>query len=157
MIGTNAIGTNGAATIYLQERLRAAGAEVELYNTDVGSWVSRIYDEPETWDVTVYATVNNLGTISWGLTTVIGEQYGDGGRNLTGSDNPGAAEALHAALTAASEEEMCEHWDTAQRAALETVDFIPLSTVTQSIVSRDGFSVATPGGREDATTLRVLD
>lgn len=157
VLGSHAIGPNGAATIYLQEQLRAAGADVELYNTDVGSWVSQIYDEPDTWDVTVYATVNNLGTISWGLTTVIGAPYGEGGRNLTYSDNPEAAEAAEAALTAASEEEMCAHWETAQRAALDAVDFIPLSTVTQSIVGRDGFSVATPGGREDATTLRVLD
>lgn len=157
VLGSHAIGPNGAATVYVQEQLKAAGADVELSNTDVGSWVSQIYDEPETWDVTVYATVNNMGTISWGLSTVIGEPHTEGGRNMTLSDNPEAAEALEAALTAESEEEVCAHWDTAQQAALEAVDFVPVSTVTQSIVSRDGFSVAVPGGREDATTLRVLD
>ena len=157
VVGTSAIGTNGAATVYVQERLNAAGADVELFNTDVGSWVSQIYDEPESWDVTVYATVNNMGTISWGLGTVIGAWSGEGGRNMTFSDNPEAAEALEAALAAESEEEMCEHWETAQRAALEAVDFVPLSTVTQSIVSRGGFAVQVPGGREDATTLRILD
>lgn len=157
VVGTNAIGPNGSATVYVREQLNAAGADVELHNTDVGSWVSQIYDEPETWDVTVYATVNNMGTISWGLTTVIGEWYGEGGRNMTYSENPEAAEALEAALSAESEEEMCGYWETAQRAALETLDFIPVSMVTQSIVSRDGFSVEVPGGREDATTLRILD
>lgn len=157
VVGSDAIGPNGSATIYVQEQLKAAGAGVELYNTDVGSWVDQIYDEPETWDVTVYATVNNMGTISWGLGTVIGEWYDDGGRNMTFSENPEAAEALEAALSAESEKEACGHWETAQQAALEAVDFIPVSMVTQSIVSRDGFSVQVPGGREDATTLRVLD
>lgn len=157
VVGSHAIGPNGAATVYVQEQLSAAGADVELHNTDIGSWVNQIYDEPETWDVTVYATVNNMGTISWGLTTVLGEWYDEGGRNMTRSENPEAAEALEAALSAESEEEMCGHWETAQDAALEAVDFVPVSTVTQSIVSRDGFSIGIPGGREDATTLRILD
>ncbi|PSL00330.1 peptide/nickel transport system substrate-binding protein [Murinocardiopsis flavida] len=157
VVGSDAIGPNGSATVYVRERLNAAGADADLQNTDVGSWVARLYDEPETWDVTVYATVNNMGTISWGLTTVLGEWHEDGGRNMTHSVNPEAAEALEAALSAESDAEMCRHWDTAQRAALETVDFIPLSMVTQSIVSRDGYAVEVPGGREDATTLRILD
>lgn len=103
----------------------------------------------------LYATVNNLGTLSWGLSTVIGDWYSEGGRNVTFSENSTASEALAGALSAGSEDEMCDEYTQAQEAALGSTDFIPVSMVTQSIVSRGGFSVMTPGGREDYTTLRV--
>lgn len=157
VIGANVIGQNGAAAEYVGEQLRSVGADVSVSTSDVGSWVSQLYDEPETWDVTVYATVNNLGSISWGLGTVIGTGYSDGGRNIGYSENPEAADAFYAALTAETEEQMCEHYEVAQQAALEAVNFIPVSTVTQSIVIRDGFDVQIPGNREDFTTLRIVD
>ena len=155
IVGANAIGQNGGGSIYIQERLANAGADVDLTNTDIGSWVAQVYDEPDTWDITLYATVNNLGTLSWGLSTVIGDWYSEGGRNVTFSENPTASEALAGALSAGSEDEMCDEYTQAQEAALGSTDFIPVSMVTQSIVSRGGFSVMTPGGREDYTTLRV--
>ncbi|MEQ3548958.1 ABC transporter substrate-binding protein [Pseudonocardia nematodicida] len=157
VLGANAIGTNGAAVVYLQERLLAAGAQVELRNVDVGTWISEIYDQPESWDVTLFATVNNMGTIAWGLGTVIGQPYSEGGRNTSLLRNPEATEALEAALAADTDEERCAEWDRAQRIALEAVDFVPISTSTHSYVSREGFSLATPGGREDLTTLRIAD
>ena len=155
IVGANAIGKNGAGTVYLQERLTAAGADVDLTNTDIGSWVNQVYEEPDTWDMTLYATVNNLGTLSWGMSTVLGEWYSDGGRNVTYTDNDPAADALEAALTADNEEQMCDEYRAAQEAALEEVDFVPVSMVTKTLISRDGYSVSVPGGREDYTTLRV--
>jgi peptide/nickel transport system substrate-binding protein len=155
IVGANAIGKNGAGTVYLQERLTSAGADVDLTNTDIGSWVNQVYEEPDTWDMTLYATVNNLGTLSWGMSTVLGEWYSDGGRNVTYTDNDAAADALEAALTADNEEQMCDEYRAAQEAALEEVDFVPVSMVTKTLISRDGYSIQVPGGREDYTTLRV--
>lgn len=157
VIGTNAIGQNGAGAIYVQEQLLAAGAEVELQNLDVGTWVTDIYEEPEWWDVTVFATVNNIGTISWGLGTVIGVPHTEGGRNTSVSNNPAATEALDAALAAGSEEEMCEYYQIAQEEALAAVDFIPISMDTRTFVVREGFTISGPGGNEDLTSLRILD
>lgn len=157
-VGANAIGQNGAGIVYLQEKLASAGADVDLANVDVGTWVDRIEGgKPESWDITLYATVNNMGTISWGLGTVIGKPSAEGGRNISALQNPEATEALEAALAATSEKQMCEHYERAQQAALDSVDFIPVSMVTKSIVSRKGFSVEAPGGKEDATTLRLID
>ena len=155
VVGANAIGKNGAGTIYLQERLAAAGADVELTNTDIGSWVDQIYEEPDTWDMTLYATVNNLGTLSWGMSTVLGDWYSDGGRNMTYTDNAEAGAALEEALSADDEDAMCEAYRVAQESALESVNYIPVSMVTKTLISRDGYSVQVPGGREDYTTLRV--
>ena len=155
-VGTNAIGQNGAGIVYLQEKLASAGADADLTNVDVGTWVDRIEGgKPESWDITLYATVNNMGTISWGLGTVIGKPSTEGGRNISLLQNPEATEELEAALAATSEEQMCEHYERAQQFALDSLDFIPVSMVTQSIVSREGFSVEAPAGKEDATTLRI--
>lgn len=157
VIGTNAIGQNGAGAVYVQEQLLAAGADVELRNLDVGTWVGDIYNEPESWDVTVYSTVNNLGTMSLGLGTVIGVPYSEGGRNISLSNNVAATEAFEDALSAGTDEEMCEHYRVAQEEALASVDFIPISMNTNTFVVREGFAFHGPGGSEDLTTLRVLD
>lgn len=156
-VGANAIGQNGAGIVYLQERLTSAGAKVDLENVDVGTWIDKVEGKPEGWDITLYATVNNMGSVSWGLGTVVGKPRVEGGRSYSQIQNTEATDELEMALTATSEDQMCKHYERAQNLALESVDFIPVSMVTKSIVTRAGFAVETPGGKEDATTLRIID
>ena len=157
VIGTTGIGVNGAGNVYVQERLRAAGANVELANVDNGNWITTILGpDTDTWDITVFATINNVGTMVTGLSRVLGSSIEDGGRNVARSDNPVASAAYIEALSASDDTAKCEAYQRAQEASLDAVDFIPLSTNPSTIVTAEGFSVRAPGGREDLTTLRIL-
>ena len=157
LIGTTGVGVNGAGNVYVQERLRAAGATVELANVDNGNWITTILG-PDTgsWDVTVFASINNVGTLVTGLSRVLGTSIEDGGRNIARSVNPTATAAYTEALAASDDTIKCEAYQRAQESVLDAVDFIPLSTNPATIVTADGFSVRAPGGREDLTTLRIL-
>lgn len=157
LIGSNAIGVNGAGNVYVQERLRAAGAEVELANVDNGTWITTILG-PDTgaWDITMFATINNVGTLVTGLSRVLGPSLEDGGRNIARSDNAEASEAYSAALAASTDEEKCGAYQTAQAAVLEAVDLIPLTTNPSTIVTSEQVTLRSPGGREDLSNLRIV-
>lgn len=157
VVGSNTVGQNGAGATYVAEQLRAAGAKVKMSNLDVGTWNITVNEEPEKWDITVMGTVNNLNSISWGLGRNIGPTSEEGGRNVSGAINPEASKAFEAALKSDSESEMCKNYKVAQTTALEAVDFIPIATISRPLISREGFSAVAPAGREDLTTLRIVD
>ncbi|GGL42496.1 ABC transporter substrate-binding protein [Phycicoccus endophyticus] len=150
-----AFGTNGAATTYIAEELRAAGATVKLTNSDNATWIGTLITD-DGWDISVLATINTGGTLVTGLSDVVGAGLEDGGRNFTRSDNPTATAAFERGIAATTTSEKCAGFQEAQAAALEAVDFIPLATNPQTIVTTKGVTVRAPGGREDLSTLRTV-
>lgn len=159
LIGPTAIGVNGAGVTYVAERLRAAGAKVDSDITDTGTWIGTILS-PEAageWDATVFASINNVGTLVTGLSRVLGPTIADGGRNLGFAENPAADEAYAAAMAASDDESKCAAYADAQKAVLDSVSFVPLSTNVTTYVARDGFSVRHPAGRENLSTLRITE
>lgn len=158
LIGTNAVGTNGAGNVYVQEQLLAAGATVELSNVDNGTWITTILGPAtDTWDVTVFASINNVGTLVTGITRFIGTSVDDGGRNISRSTNPEGEAAYAAALAADSVDDKCAAYQAAQESILERVDIVPLITNPLSVVTANGVSLRSPGGREDLSTLRIVE
>ena len=55
LVGPQVVGPAGAGNQYIQEALRAAGANVTLANVDVGAWVGTVFGKPDAWDLTVFA------------------------------------------------------------------------------------------------------
>lgn len=159
LIGPQAIGVNGAGITYIAERLRAAGATVDSQITDTGTWISTILSPAASgdWDATVFASINNVGTLANGLSRVLGPTVADGGRNLSYAQNAVADEAYAAAMAATDDESKCAAYADAQRAVLEANTLVPLSTNVTTYVARDGFSVRHPAGRENLSTLRITE
>ncbi|MGO2931711.1 ABC transporter substrate-binding protein [Microbacterium sp.] len=159
LIGPTAIGVNGAGVTYIAERLRAAGATVESDVTDTGTWISTVLSPAQSgeWDATVFASINNVGTLVTGMSRLLGPTAADGGRNLAYAQNPVADEAYAAAMAATDDEAKCAAYADAQAAVLDSVAFVPLSTNVTTYVARDGFSVRHPAGRENLSTLRITE
>lgn len=159
LIGSNtAGGANGVGNINLQEQLRAAGAEVELANVDNGTWITTILG-PDTgsWDMTLFASLNNVGTLVTGLTRGFGTSVDDGGRNISRSDNPVAVDAFNEAMAADNDETKCEAYQRAQAAVMQDeVSIVPLSTNVVTYVTSEKVSLRAPGGRESITNLRII-
>lgn len=156
---TNIFGTNGAGGEYLAEALRGAGANVDLTNTDTGTWIDTVLavDERENWDVTLWSTVNISGALVNGLSRTVGETQDEGGRNFSYSKNEAAKEAYERALDASDEESMCEAFLEAQEIMLEDIGIIPLTTDPNIVVLREGVTLQHIAGREDVSTLRITD
>src|SRR5699024_4428060 len=102
IISTDVIGTSGSGGEYIQEALRPTGANVSLTNTDTGTWVDTILtpDDKESWDVALWSAVNIGGTITNGLSRVVGDTVEEGGRNFSYATNEEADERYREALAA---------------------------------------------------------
>lgn len=157
LIGPNSVGVNGAGITYIAERLRAAGATVDSQITDTGTWIGTILSPASSgdWDATIFASINNVGTLVTGLSRMLGTSVAHGGRNLAYAENPAADAAYADAMAATDDESKCAAYEQAQRAVLDEVAFVPLSTNVTTYVARDGFSVRHPAGRENLSTLRI--
>lgn len=156
---TNVVGPNGAGGEYLAEALRAAGADVELSNTDVGTWVDMAYstEDAENWDITLWSTVNVGGNLVNGISRVVGPTLHEGGRNFAYVENPEADEAYERALAADSEEEKCEAFQEVQEIVLEDVAMIPLASSPSVFVMREGVTKRHVAESEDVSTLRIVE
>lgn len=157
VIGSDMVGSNGAGNVSVQEQLRTVGAKAQLENLDNGTWITQVYDQPESWDITVMGTVNNLASISYGLAMVTGKPIAEGGKNIGYADNKTAAREFTKAKAATSDDAKCEHYYKAQKAMLDSVDFVPVAGISKPVTARQGFSTMAPGKREDLTTYRIIN
>ena len=154
VISSNAFGPNGAAGEYVQEALIAAGATVELRNTDGAGWVTNLL-EPSGWDLTVYGDANQTGSLSASLSRLMGVPFEEGGRNVGAAVNPEGDAALAAAVAASDETAKCEAYQESQEAMLERVDVMPLFSISPTVIVREGFDISVLSGYFDPTTMRV--
>lgn len=158
LIGTNIVGVNGAGTVYIAESLRAAGADVELNNADNSAWISTILGpDTDSWDLTLFASINNTGTLVTGLSRAIGPATEDGGRNIMRINKPESTEPYMAALATTDEAEKCAAYQEAQNVVLSNVDLMPLGTNPSAIITVNGVELRSPAGREDYSTVRIVD
>lgn len=157
LLGPQIVGTNGAGNTYLQEVLRAAGAQVELENTDVGTWISKVFGAQDSWDVTVFADLNFIGSLASPLPFFVGPAVEAGGGNLGAVDNAAAAAAFEQGLAAADEQGRCEGLRAAHQALVENADTVPLVNDAFIYAVRPGFSVDMIGGALDDPTFRITN
>ena len=154
-IGPNIAGPAGSGNEYIAEALRAAGADVTIDNTDVGTWVGRVFGEPGAWDLTMFADLNFLGSLASPLSAFVGPTIQEGGGNIGGVANPATEAAFAAALTAADDEERCRHFNEAADALIERTDVFPLINDAFIYVQRPGFTVHMLGGALDDPIFRI--
>jgi len=156
MVGAQIVGPQGSGNVYVQEQLRAAGADVTLDNLDVGGWIGTVYGEPTGWDLTVYADLNFMGTMSNPMNSMSGAPMEDGGGNIAAINNPEAEEALAAYRAGGDEAAQCASLQQAMDSVITNADAIPLSNDPRIMISSDGFAVVSLGGTLDDQHYRVL-
>ncbi|WP_061960488.1 ABC transporter substrate-binding protein [Demequina flava] len=144
-----------AATDYMSESLRAAGATVEVTELDPADWRAAQRAEKGIWDVTLVADGNTTGIVSLSLERVMGPLTEDGGSNITGKVNDVADSALAVSMSTDDEDAACASLLEAQESVLADVAFAPLISDTHFIVSRAGFSSPIIAGNWDLTAMRV--
>ena len=105
MVGAQIVGPNGAGNEYVAETLRAAGADVALDNTDVGTWVSAVFGQPDAWDMTIFADLNFVGSMASPLGNFSGPSIADGGGNIGSVTNEASLAAFGAAEAASDAKE----------------------------------------------------
>jgi peptide/nickel transport system substrate-binding protein len=157
LLGPQVVGTNGAGNVYLQEVLRAAGAQVELANTDVGTWISKVFGAPDAWDVTVFADLNFIGSLAGPMPFFVGPPVEAGGGNLGAVKNPAADAAFAQGLAATDEQGRCTGLRTAQQAVVKAADAVPLVDDAFIYAVRPGFDVSMLGGALDDPTFRIAN
>lgn len=157
LLGPQIAGTNGAGNVYLQEVLRAAGAQVELANNDVGTWISKVFGAQDTWDVTVFADLNFIGSLASPLPFFVGPPVESGGGNIGAVRNAGADAALAAGLAATDEQGRCAGLRAAHQALVKNADTVPLVNDSFIYAVRPGFDVTMPGGALDDPAFRITD
>ncbi|WP_088288279.1 ABC transporter substrate-binding protein [Kineosporia sp. A_224] len=157
LLGPQIVGTNGAGNVYLQEVLRAAGAEVELQNTDVGTWISKVFGAQDSWDVTVFADLNFIGSLASPLPFFGGPAVEAGGGNIGAVKNPAADAAFAQGLAATEEQGRCAGLRAAHQALVKAADTVPLVNDSFVYAVRPGFSVAMLGGALDDPTFRITN
>ncbi|MBO0982652.1 ABC transporter substrate-binding protein [Rathayibacter sp. SD072] len=155
MVGTTAIGVNGAGNTYVQEALRAVGATVELQNVDNGAWATMTQQQPDTWDITVQGDANFVGTVAASATRVSGTPTELGGRNIGGGENPEIVAAIAEAQAATDDEAKGAAYQKVQELILQDNVIVPLTGGTQFVIQRAGFSISTPSDILDWSTLRI--
>lgn len=156
-IGPSIAGPAGAGNEYIAEALRAAGAEVTIENTDVGTWIATVFGEPDAWDLTLFADLNFLGSLASPVGNFVGPTIQDGGGNIGGVSNTAAEEAFAGSLTATSEDERCALLNTAVDALIDAGDAFPLLNDAFIYVQRPGFTVQMLGGALDDPIFRIND
>ncbi len=148
------VGTNGAGNVYLQEALRAAGAEVILDNVDVGTWISTVYTQPGDWDLTVFADLNFLGSLASPIGVFFGPGILEGGPNIGGTQAPGVEELFEEARGLADEDERCAVLQDAAETLVADSHATPIITDKYIYVQRPGFQVSMLGGSLDDHVFR---
>lgn len=155
MVGAQILGPKGAGNTYVQEQLRAAGADVQLQNLDVGGWISTVFGKPSEWDMTVYADLNFIGTMSNPIHSLIGPSLQEGGGNVGATKDPVAAAAMTEYWKATDDPARCEAVNTAMDSAISNAHVIPLANDPRLMASREGFTVVSKGGSLDDQHLLV--
>ncbi|MCL6733455.1 ABC transporter substrate-binding protein [Streptomyces neyagawaensis] len=155
LVGPQVVGPAGAGNQYVQEALRAAGADVTLANVDVGAWVGTVFGKPDAWDLTVFADLNFLGTLANPLGHFVGPTVPEGGGNLGAVKNPALNKAFAQAAEATNEGARCAAYRKAAKALISNVDAVPLVNDPFIYALREGFSAQMLGGSLDDPILRI--
>ncbi|MBW8487209.1 ABC transporter substrate-binding protein [Actinomadura parmotrematis] len=153
LVGTNAI-ANGSGNAYVQEALRAAGADVALRNVDNATWATDVLADKGDWDVTVMAHLNFAGTLTSGALLLTGPTPPQG-RNFGGITNTAFAAGIGKAMAAGDEAAKCAGWAEAQKALLERADVVPLATVPVAFVFGENADGAIVNGTPEPSTFRI--
>jgi peptide/nickel transport system substrate-binding protein len=156
LLGAQVVGTQGSGNELLQEELRAAGADVTMENVDVGTWASKAFGQPDTWDLTIYPDLNFLGSLASPLSKFTGPDILEGGGNVGGTTNAEAADLFDQARAAADEDQRCELYNGATDALIANADTIPLVNEAYIYAARDGFAVYMLGGSLDDYIFRIV-
>lgn len=156
LVAPQIVGTNGAGNVYLQEVLRAAGAQVELQNVDVGTWISAVYTQPGDWDLTVFADLNFMGSLASPIGVFIGPEILEGGPNIGGTDAPEVAELFESARGEADEAARCDALNEAAAILSSESHGTPLITDKYIYAQRPGFEVHMLGGSLDDHIFRIV-
>jgi peptide/nickel transport system substrate-binding protein len=155
LTGPTIVGANGAGNEYIADALRAAGATVKLDNSDIGTWVSNVLTKPDSWDITVYADLNFLGSLASPLMNFTGPTLTGGGSNIGEVQNSAAEAAFSAANSATNPATRCEQLRSAVDALITRSDALPLDNDPYIYASRPGFSVQMLGGALDDPIFRI--
>ncbi|GAA4477859.1 ABC transporter substrate-binding protein [Enteractinococcus fodinae] len=154
-IGTQAVGPNGAGNSYVSQALEEVGANVDLRNVDNTTWTTDLHSNPESWDITVSALLNQSRTMYGGLSQFTGPAPEDGGRNSTGSEKTEVLERVSEAQAEPDEEKRCEIYQEIQQGLIDSAHFVPLSTLAAQATAAEGFSVQVVNGGIQPTTMRI--
>lgn len=152
------VGTNGAGNTFIQEQLRAAGAEVELQNVDVGTWINTVYTQPGDWDLTVFADLNSLGSLASPIGVFYGPGILEGGGNIGGiseTDYKKVEELQHAARAEADEDARCAMLTEATDEIISQAHGTPLVTSSYIWATRPGYEIHMLGGSLDDQIFRI--
>ena len=156
LIGPIIVGTGGSGNEFVAEVLRGAGATVELQNVDPGTWVSTIYTQPDSWDMTVNVELNFRGSLANPLASFFGATPEEGGGNFAAVQSPVAQQAFAAALAATDEQEYCELLNDSANALIADAHGVPLMTDDFLYGTRPGFAAYMPGGSLDDHQFRIV-
>lgn len=155
-VASNGFGPNGAGSEYVYQQLKAAGAEVDYQLLDNSSWASIALGKDNTkWDLTLFGTVNQTGTLWTSVSRILGTPIEDGGRSMTRADNPEGVALADAVMSSNTDDEKCENYQKLQANFLTRVDVVPLTASTYVYGVRKGFQFNAPNSRMDLTTLRI--
>jgi peptide/nickel transport system substrate-binding protein len=157
LIAPTIVGPAGAGNEYIAEALRAAGATVELTNTDVGSWATTVVAKPGDWDVTVFADLNFLGSLASPLLNFTGPTIDEGGTNYGAVSNPTADASFSTANSAADPAARCAALGETVQALIDRSDTLPLLNDAFIYASRPGFTVRMLGGALDDPIFRIAN
>lgn len=157
LVAPTIVGPAGAGNEYVAEALRAAGATVQLTNTDVGTWITTVVTKPGDWDLTVFADLNFIGSLASPLLNLTGPTLDAGGTNYGAVNNQTADEALAKANAEADAAKRCTALDDAVQALVSRSDTLPLLNDAFIYASRPGFSVQMLGGALDDPIFRITD
>lgn len=155
LVAPQVVGTNGSGNVYLQETLRAAGAEVILENVDVGTWISTVYTQPNDWDLTVFADLNFLGSLSSPIGPFIGPEILEGGANIGATQADGVEQLYEEARALADEEARCAILQEAAEKLVADSHATPIITDQYIYVQRPGFEAHMLGGSLDDHIFRI--
>ncbi|MFI6818266.1 ABC transporter substrate-binding protein [Nonomuraea sp. NPDC050328] len=153
LTGTNGV-ANGSGNAYVQEALRAAGADVTLRNVDNATWASDVLADKGEWDLTVMAHLNFAGTLTSGALLLTGPPP-PRGRNFGDLRNDAFTAGMGKAMAAADPAAKCAGWAEAQQALLGRNDVVPLATVPVAFVYGKNADGAVVNGTPDPTTFRI--
>ncbi|MCP1415751.1 ABC transporter substrate-binding protein [Paenarthrobacter sp. A20] len=154
-VGTQVVGPKGSGNVYVEEQLRAAGADVTLSNLDLGGWIGTVYGKPGDWDMTVYAGLNFAGSMSSKLNDLSGPDVQAGGANVGANVNPTLDAALARFRSATDESAQCAALQEGMNSAISQANAVPLTNSPLVMVARDGFAAVSQGLSLDDQSLRI--
>lgn len=157
LVAPTIVGPAGAGNEYAAEALRAAGATVQLTNTDVGTWITTVATKPGDWDLTVFADLNFIGSLASPLLNLTGPTLDAGGTNYGAVNNSSADQAFAKANAEADASKRCTALDDAVQSLVSRSDTLPLLNDAFIYASRPGFTVQMVGGALDDPIFRIAN